>query len=87
MFSIASRDADVVVMLQVFLKAVRENEVETVERMLVFFRNENQFVNHRETTTLNAPLHTSCKLGYYVLLLTMRQFFLNFSYGNVECVV
>ena len=70
--SIARRDADVVVMLQVFLKAVRENEVETVERMLVFFRNENQFVNHRETTTLNAPLHTSCKLGYYVLLLTMR---------------
>ena len=51
---------------QIFVRAVRENEAETIQRMLAFFKNDTVFVNHRETSSLNAPLHVACKLGFYV---------------------
>ena len=57
---------------QIFVRAVRENETETIQRMLAFFKNDTVFVNHRETSSLNAPLHVACKLGFYVS-------------GGVEC--
>ena len=57
---------------QIFVRAVRENEAETIQRMLAFFKNDTVFVNHRETSSLNAPLHVACKLGFYVS-------------GGVEC--
>ena len=51
---------------QVFFKAIRDNELETVQRLVTFFRNNNAFLNCREQQTGNGPLHVACRAGHYV---------------------
>ena len=51
---------------KVFIKAARENELETVQRMVVFFKHQPSFINCREPQSGNSALHWTCKLGHYV---------------------
>ena len=44
--------------------------MEQVERMVTFFKNNNQILNCREPQTGNSPLHWAAKLGHFVSFLT-----------------
>ncbi|XP_052800681.1 uncharacterized protein LOC128231667 isoform X2 [Mya arenaria] len=50
---------------RLFIKSARDNEYETVEKMIAFFRDDTSFVNSREPKTGNTALHWACRMGHF----------------------
>ncbi|WAR01827.1 Y381-like protein [Mya arenaria] len=53
---------------RLFIKSARDNEYETVEKMIAFFRDDTSFVNSREPKTGNTALHWACRMGHFLLI-------------------
>ena len=51
-----------------FIKAIKENEVESVKNIVTFFKTNRQFINAKEQNTGNTALHHACRGGCYVSL-------------------
>ena len=51
---------------RIFMKAAKDDELEIIQKMTVFFKDQPAFINCREPPTGNTPLHWACKLGHYV---------------------
>lgn len=54
---------------RLFIKSARDNEFETVEKMIVFFQSHPQFINAKEPKSGNTALHWACRNGHFVSLL------------------
>ncbi|XP_076450581.1 uncharacterized protein LOC143286742 [Babylonia areolata] len=50
---------------RLFIKAARDNEFDTVEKMITFFRGHNSFINSREPKTGHTALHWACRNGHF----------------------
>lgn len=53
---------------RLFIKSARDNEFETVEKMIVFFQSHPQFINAKEPKSGNTALHWACRNGHFVSL-------------------
>ena len=51
---------------RLFIKAARDNEFETVEKMIVFFQSHPAFINSKEPKSANTALHWACRNGHFV---------------------
>ena len=51
---------------RLFIKSAKEAEYETVEKMIMFFREDRSFINCKEPKSGNTALHFACKLGHFV---------------------
>ncbi|XP_013397902.1 uncharacterized protein LOC106164510 [Lingula anatina] len=60
-------------------RAIKENEVDSVKKMVLFFRNTPSFINAREKTTGNTALHIAARFGQYEIV----QFLLE-SNANID---
>ena len=50
-----------------FFKACKIGELDTVEKLVVFFRDLRPgFINAREKKTLNSPVHMAARNGHFV---------------------
>lgn len=49
-----------------FIKAIKENEVDSVKNIITFFKTQPSFINAHEVNSGNTALHWSCKSGGYV---------------------
>ncbi|CAC5404439.1 unnamed protein product [Mytilus coruscus] len=50
---------------RLFIKAARDNEYETVEKMIVFFQSHPAFINSKEPKSANTALHWACRNGHF----------------------
>lgn len=50
---------------RLFIKAARDNEFETVEKMIVFFQSHPAFINSKEPKSANTALHWACRNGHF----------------------
>ncbi|XP_005093507.2 uncharacterized protein LOC101862335 [Aplysia californica] len=50
---------------RMFIKAARENEIETVEKMITFFKNNPSFINSKEPKTGHTALHHAARHGHF----------------------
>ncbi|KAL5006741.1 hypothetical protein ScPMuIL_015547 [Solemya velum] len=50
---------------KLFIKMARENELESVEKMLLFFKSHPTFPNSKEPKTRNTALHCCSRNGHY----------------------
>lgn len=50
---------------RLFIKSARDNEFETVEKMIVFFQSHPQFINAKEPKSGNTALHWACRNGHF----------------------
>ncbi|XP_060080381.1 uncharacterized protein LOC132559772 [Ylistrum balloti] len=50
---------------RLFIKSARENEFETVQKMIVFFQSNPSFINAKEPKTGNTALHWACRNGLF----------------------
>ncbi|KAK3602636.1 hypothetical protein CHS0354_034226 [Potamilus streckersoni] len=53
---------------RLFIKSARENEYETLEKMIVFFKEHPAFISSRESKTGNTALHWACRLGHFEIV-------------------
>ncbi|KAL8614249.1 hypothetical protein ACOMHN_026466 [Nucella lapillus] len=50
---------------RLFIKAARDNEFDTVEKMITFFRSHSSFINSKEPKTGHTALHWACRSGHF----------------------
>ncbi|KAK7098620.1 uncharacterized protein [Littorina saxatilis] len=50
---------------RLFIKSARENEIDTVEKMITFFRGHSSFINSKEPKTGHTALHWACRNGHF----------------------
>ncbi|KAI0208354.1 hypothetical protein LSAT2_006968 [Lamellibrachia satsuma] len=67
---------------KVYLRAVKDNELETVKRVVTFFQSNMAFINCQEPHTGNSTLHWACKLGHYDVVLYLLESGANIDQKN-----
>ncbi|XP_064635397.1 uncharacterized protein LOC135492725 [Lineus longissimus] len=50
---------------RLFIRAARDNEFESVQKLVVFFRTNASFINCREHPSGNTALHWAARMGHY----------------------
>ncbi|KAK7491465.1 hypothetical protein BaRGS_00017294 [Batillaria attramentaria] len=53
---------------RLFIKSARDNEYDTVEKMIVFFRGHSSFINSKEPKTGHTALHWACRNGHFEIV-------------------
>jgi len=71
---------------RLFIKAARDNEFETVEKMIVFFQSHPAFINSKEPKSANTALHWACRNGHFVSYKFTWQF-LKIHIFLIDCMI
>jgi ankyrin repeat protein len=55
------------------LRAARIGELDTVKKLLLFFKRDKEFVNGRDTETGNTALHIASRQGHLAVMMTLLE--------------
>ncbi|XP_041366840.1 uncharacterized protein LOC121381572 [Gigantopelta aegis] len=67
---------------RMFIRAAKENEADTIEKLLTFFRGHPKFINSREPKTGNTALHCACRFGHYEIVALLLEYGANIDAKN-----
>ena len=73
-----------------FIRAARENQMETVDKMITFFRSSTDFINAKEPKTGHTALHHAARHGHFVRLdhffIPLQKFFFRFKWVSASVI-
>ncbi|XP_061182605.1 uncharacterized protein LOC133190936 [Saccostrea echinata] len=68
---------------RLFIKSARDNEFETVEKMIIFFQSHPQFINAKEPKSGNTALHWACRNGHFEIARLLMENGANIDSKNI----
>ncbi|XP_055998277.1 uncharacterized protein LOC125647533 isoform X2 [Ostrea edulis] len=68
---------------RLFIKSARDNEFETVEKMIIFFQSHPQFINAKEPKSGNTALHWACRNGHFEIVRLLLENGANIDSKNI----